>query len=68
MEEVLKEILNEMKAQTEVLSEMAAVLKSISDQSAQASEEARRRLQDTASLMKGTPLEAIVQNLAAGRR
>ena len=68
MEELLKEIRDEVKAQTVVLLEMAVVLKAMSDHSAHASEEARRRLQDTASLVKGTPFEAIVQNLAAGRR
>ncbi len=63
MKELLREIRDEMKAQTAVLSEMSAVLNTMSVQSALASEEARRRLQDTASFLRGTPFEGMARNL-----
>ena len=62
-EQLLREIRDELKAQTAVLLEMAATLKKLSDHSAQTSEEMGRRMKDTASLLKGTPLEGLARNL-----
>lgn len=63
MEELLREIRDELKAQTVVLSDMAAALKKLSDHSAKASEEMGRRLESAASLLKGTPFEGMARNL-----
>ncbi len=63
VEQLLREIQGELKAQTTVLLEMAATLKKLTDHSAQASEEMGRRLKDTASLLKGTPFEGMARNL-----
>ena len=63
VEQLLSEIRDELKAQTAVLLELTAILKKLSDHSAQTSEEMGRRLKDTASLLKGTPFEGMAQDL-----
>ena len=63
VEQLLSEIRDELKAQTAVLLEMTAILKKLTDHSAQASDEMGRRLKDTASLLKGTPFEGMARNL-----
>ena len=62
VEQLLREIRDELQAQTAVLLEMTAILKKLSDHSAQTSEEMGRRLKDTASLLKGTPFEGMARN------
>jgi hypothetical protein len=62
-EQLLREIRDELKAQTAVLLEVAATLKKLSDHSARTSEEMGRRMKDTASLLKGTPFEGMARNL-----
>jgi len=62
-EQLLREIKDELKAQTAVLSEVAAILKKLSDHSARTSEEMGRRLESTASIFKGTPFEGMARNL-----
>lgn len=62
-EQLLCGIQSELKAQTAVLLEMAAILRSLSDHSARTSEEMGRRLKDTASILKGTPFEGMARNL-----
>jgi hypothetical protein len=62
-EQLLREIQDELKAQTVVLMEMAATLKKLSDHSSRTSEEMGRRMKDTASLLKGTPFEGMARNL-----
>jgi hypothetical protein len=63
VEQLLREIQDELKAQTAVLMEMAAILKTLSDHSVRTSEEMGRRMKDTASLLKGTPFEGMARNL-----
>ena len=62
-EQLLREIRDELKAQTAVLLEVAATLNKLSDHSARTSEEMGRRMKDTASLLKGTPFEGMARNL-----
>ena len=62
-EQLLREIKDELKAQTAVLLEVATILKGLSDHSARASEEMGRRLESTASTFTGTPFEGMVRNL-----
>ena len=63
VKQLLSEIRDELRAQTAVLLELTAILKKLTDQSAQTSEEMGRRLKDTASLLKGTPFEGMARNL-----
>ena len=60
---MLREIRDELKAQTAALLEVAASLKKLSDHSARTSEEVGRRLESAASLLKGTPFEGMARNL-----
>lgn len=62
-EQLLREIRDELKAQTAVLSEVAASLNKLSDHSARASEDVGRRLESAASLLKGTPFEGMARDL-----
>ena len=62
-EQLLREIKDELKAQTAVLLEMAATFKKLYDHSARTSEEMGQRMKDTASLLKGTPFEGMARNL-----
>jgi hypothetical protein len=62
-EQLLREIRDELKAQTAVLLEVAASLKKLSDHSARASEDVGRRLESAASLLKGTPFEGMARDL-----
>ena len=63
VEQLLREMRDELKMQTEVLLEVAAALKKLSDHSARTSEEMGRRLKDSASLLKGTPFEGLARDL-----
>jgi hypothetical protein len=62
-EQLLREIRDELKAQTAVLLEVAVSLKKLSDHSARASEDVGRRLENAASLLKGTPFEGMARDL-----
>ena len=63
VEQLLSEIRDELKAQTAVLLETAAILRKLVDYSARSSEEMGRRLKDTESLLKGTPFEGMARDL-----
>ena len=67
-EQLLREIQDELKAQTAALLEIAATLRKLSDHSARTSEEMGRRLKDTASFLKGTPFEGMARNLMTAEK
>ena len=62
-EQLLREIRDELKAQTAVLLEVAVNLKKLTDHSARASDDVGRRLESAASLLKGTPFEGMARDL-----